>query len=74
MSSGHITPSSGASSLGSEPRHCMVALDDYDPFHSGTTGRSPHEQLSLKKGDVMTAFGDIDMNGSYRVDLNGKTS
>ena len=52
----------------------MVALHDYDPFHSGASGlRPPHEQLSLKKGDVMTAFGDMDVNGFYRVDLNGNS-
>lgn len=72
MSSGHCTPSSGASSAGSEPRQCMVALHDYDPFHSGVSGRPPQDQLSLKKGDIMTAFGDMDVNGFYRVDLNGE--
>ena len=72
MSSGHCTPSSGASSAGSEPRQCMVALHDYDPIHSGISGRPPQDQLSLKKGDIMTAFGDMDVNGFYRVDLNGE--
>ena len=72
MSSGHCTPSSGASSAGSEPRQCMVALHDYDPIHSGISGRPPQDQLSLKKGDIMTAFGDIDVNGFYRVDVNGE--
>ncbi|XP_078358377.1 uncharacterized protein LOC144643107 isoform X2 [Oculina patagonica] len=72
-SSGHCTPSSGASSAGSEPRQCMVALHDYDPFHSGVSGRPSRDQLSLKKGDIMTAFGDMDVNGFYRVDLNGQT-
>lgn len=74
MSSGQATPSSGASSDGSEPRRCMVALHDYNPFHSGAPGRPPHEQLSFKKGDVMIAFGDMDVNKYYRVDLNGKNS
>lgn len=50
----------------------MVALHDYDPFHSGASGRSSQDQLSLKKGDIMTAYGDMDVNGFYRVDLNGK--
>ena len=50
----------------------MVALYDYDPFHSGVSGRPPQDQLSLKKGDIMTAFGDVDVNGFYRVDLNGE--
>ena len=73
MSSGHITPSSGASSVGSEPRQCMVALHDYNPFHSGTSGRPAREQLSFKKGDVMTVYGNMDANGFYRVDLSGKS-
>lgn len=71
-SSGHCTPSSGASSAGSEARQYMVALHDYDPFHSGASGRPPQDQLSLKKGDIITAYGDMDVNGFYRVDLNGK--
>ena len=71
-SSGHCTPSSGASSVGSEARQCMVALHDYDPFLSGAFGRPPQDQLSLKKGDIMTAYGDMDVNGFYRVDMNGE--
>ena len=67
---GHCTPSSGASSVGSEARQCMVALHDYDPFHSGAFGRPPQDQLSLKKGDIMTAYGNMDVNGFYRVDMN----
>lgn len=70
-SSGHCTPSSGASSTGSEARQCMVALHDYDPY-SGAFGQPPQDQLSLKKGDIMTAYGDMDVNGFYRVDMNGK--
>ena len=65
-------PSSGASSAGSEARQCMVALHDYDPFHSGAFGRPPQDQLSLKKDDIMTAYGDMDVNGFYRVDMNGE--
>ena len=49
----------------------MVALHDYNPFTSGVPGRSPHEQLSFKKGDVMTTHGDMDLNGFYHVDLAG---
>ena len=71
-SSGHCTPSSGASSAGSETRQCMVALHDYDPFHSGDFGRPPQDQLSLKKDDIMTAYGDMDVKGFYRVDINGE--
>ena len=56
-SSGHCTPSSGASFAGSEARQCMVALHDYDLFHCG---------------DIMTAYGDMDVNGFYRVDMNGE--
>ena len=74
MSSGHVTPSSSASAVGSEPRRCMVAVHDYNSFHFGAPGRPPLEQVSLKKGDVMTAFGDLDVDGFYRVDLNSKKS
>ena len=47
----------------------MVALQDHDPFHSGAFGRPPQDQLSLKKGDIMTAYGDMDVNGFYRIDV-----
>ena len=50
----------------------MVALHDYDPFHSETCERPPQDQLSLKKGDIMTAHGEMDVNGFYRVDMNGE--
>ena len=62
-------PSSGASSAGSEARQCMVALHNYDPLHSGAFGRPPQDQLSLKKGDIVTAYGDMDVNGFYRIDV-----
>ena len=55
----------------SEPRQCMVALHDYNPSLSLIPGRSPSEQLSLRKGDVMTTHGDLDRNGFYSVDLAG---
>ena len=71
-SSGRITPSSDTSSVGSESRQCMVALCDYDPYQSGASGRPSQEQLSFRKGDIMTAYGDMDVNGFYHVDLNGK--
>ena len=51
----------------------MVALHDYDPFRSAVPGRPPHDQLPLKKGNIMTAFGDLDVNGFYSVDLNGES-
>lgn len=49
----------------------MVALHDYDPY-SGAFGQPLQDQLSLKKGDIMTAYGEMDVNGFYRVDMNGK--
>lgn len=72
ITNGHITQSTGTSSVGSKPRRYVVALHDYDPLLSGAPGRQPHEQLSFKKGDVMTSHGDVDVKGFYRVDLNGK--
>ncbi|XP_068745820.1 golgin subfamily B member 1-like isoform X2 [Montipora capricornis] len=71
ISKGQIT--SGTTSVDSESRQCMVALHDYNPLTSGVPGRSPHEQLSFKKGDVMTAHGDMDLNRFYHVDLAGQT-
>lgn len=65
--------SSGASSAEPEKRRCLVALYDYDPFCSGVRGWPPHDQLTLKKGDVMTALEDQDANGFYRVFLNGES-
>lgn len=50
-----------------------MALYDYDPFCSGVRGWPPHDQLTLKKGDVMTALEDQDANGFYRVFLNGES-
>lgn len=50
----------------------MVALCDHDPYQSGASGRPSQEQLSFRKGDIMTAYDDVDVNGFYRVDLNGK--
>ncbi|XP_022782887.1 uncharacterized protein LOC111323722 isoform X10 [Stylophora pistillata] len=65
--------SSGASSTGLEKPHCLVAVHDYDPFCSGVPGLPPHDQLPLKKGDIMTTLEDQDANGFYRVFLKGQT-
>lgn len=59
------------SSVDAEQHQCMVALHDYNPFMSGFPGRPPHEQLPLKKGDVMTTHGDMDIKGFYHVELAG---
>ena len=37
----------------------------------GRTGR-PEQQLSLRKGDVITVIGDIDIDGYYSAEINGK--
>lgn len=50
-----------------------MALYDYDPFCSGVRGWPPYDQLTLKRGDVMTALEDQDANGFYRVFLNGES-
>lgn len=50
-----------------------MALHDYDPFCSGVPGWPPHDQLPLKKGDIMTTLEDQDANGFYRVFLKGQT-
>ena len=65
--------SSGASSTGLEKPHCLVAVHDYDPFCSGVPGLPPHDQLPLKKGDIMTTLEDQDANGFYRVFLKGES-
>ncbi|XP_074610685.1 uncharacterized protein LOC141865174 isoform X4 [Acropora palmata] len=61
------------SSVDAEQYQCVVALHDYNPFMSGFPGRPPHEQLPLKKGDVMTTHGDMDTKGFYHVELAGQT-
>ncbi|KAK2572312.1 RIMS-binding protein 2 [Acropora cervicornis] len=61
------------SSVDAEQHQCVVALHDYNPFMSGFPGRPPHEQLPLKKGDVMTTHGDMDTKGFYHVELAGQT-
>ena len=51
-------------------RQCFVALYDYNPFQSCTTGR-PDLELPLKKGDIMTVIGDMDTNGYYKAEMDG---
>ena len=71
LSSGNSTQSAGSYG-GSEPqRQCFVALYDYSPYQSCTTGR-PELELSLKKGDILTVIGSVDTNGFYRAELNGE--
>lgn len=47
-----------------------MALFDYDPSKSCTTGH-PERELKLKEGEYLTVFGDMDMNGCYEAELNG---
>lgn len=49
----------------------FVALYDYDPYTIGTTDR-PDLQLSLKKGDILTVLGDVDVEGYFTAIANGK--
>ncbi len=59
-----------ARSAHSQRQRKFVSLYDYDPFTMGKTGR-PEQQLSLRKGDVITVIGDIDIDGYYTAELNG---
>ena len=49
----------------------FVCIHDYDPYTMGRDVR-PEQQLSLRKGDVITIIGDIDVDGYYTAELNGK--
>ena len=64
---------SGANSLtSSEPqRQCFVALYDYNPYQSCTTGH-PERELAFKKGDILTIISDMDPSGYYKAEMNGE--
>ncbi|XP_046851541.1 uncharacterized protein LOC124444902 isoform X3 [Xenia sp. Carnegie-2017] len=51
-------------------KQCVV-LFDYDPQRLSSTGH-PESELKVKKGDVVTVLGDLDVNGYYMGELNGK--
>lgn len=36
-------------------------------------GGRPEQQLTLRKGDVLTVNGDLDIDGFYTAELHGKT-
>lgn len=52
-------------------RQCYVALYDYNPYQSCTTGR-PELELPFKKGDIMTVIGEMDVNGYYKAEMDGR--
>ena len=47
-----------------------MALFDYDP-HKSSASENPELELKLKEGDLLTVFGDMDINGYFEADLNG---
>ena len=48
----------------------FVILHDYDPFTMARTGR-PEQHLSLRRGDVISVIGDIDVDGYYTGEFSG---
>lgn len=49
----------------------FVAMFDYDPERLSTTGH-PEKELKLSKGDVIVISSDLDLNGYYIGELDGK--
>ena len=47
-----------------------MALFDYDPDKSPAS-EHPELELKLKEGDLLTVFGDMDINGYFEADVNG---
>ena len=47
-----------------------MALFDYDP-HKSPACEHPELELKLKEGDLLTVYGDMDINGYYEADVNG---
>lgn len=45
-------------------------LFDYDPNKSPAS-EHPELELKLKEGDLLTVFGDMDLNGYFEAELNG---
>ena len=45
-------------------------LFDYDPQRLSTTGH-PENELKLAEGDVITVYGEMDLNGYYTAELDG---
>jgi hypothetical protein len=46
-------------------------LFDYDPERLSTTGH-PEKELKLNEGDVITVNSDLDLNGYYIAELDGR--
>jgi len=53
-------------------RRKFVCLYDYDPYRMGHGGGA-EQQLNFRKGDVITVIGDIDIDGYYTAELNGRS-
>lgn len=49
----------------------FVVLFDYDPERLSTTGH-PQRELKLNEGDVITVNSDMDLNGYYMAELDGR--
>eukprot|EP00794_Sanderia_malayensis_P005320 gene5320-5989_t len=49
----------------------FATLYDYDPYTMGRNGRAEQE-LNLRKGDVVTVIGDVDVDGYYTAEINGR--
>lgn len=47
-----------------------MVLFDYDPSRLSTTGH-PEKELKLSEGDVITVYGEMDLNGYYLAELDG---
>lgn len=52
-------------------QNLKVALYDYDPIHDSPNADS-HLELSFLAGDAINVYGDLDRDGFYFAELNGK--
>ncbi|KXJ18918.1 RIMS-binding protein 2 [Exaiptasia diaphana] len=64
-----MSPCSTASDLDIRKQR-FIALFDYDPYQSCTTGQ-PELDLPFKKGDILIVYDDMDAHGYYRAEMNG---
>ena len=48
----------------------FVVIFDYDPRKASVSG-CPESELTLKEGDELMVYGDMDSNGCYEAELNG---
>ena len=63
-------PKQKGTSRGTSSAKPYVALFDYDPYKSNTSGH-PELELKLRKGDQLSIFGEMDLNGYFEAELNG---